>query len=218
MTKIIWREKYNVTNVKNITNIIKIKWKNKTRWINKTNYKQVVVKVPLNDNDNDNDNDKQNPNNYKSYDTTHRPLYKNETCNCKEVAPMSFWVQIGFFITLGFSTFAALVCIWRCWLKEMIEDYIDDLFCCGYGEEVKNFCECLCMCCELCKNDESSDVEQDEEMELPRMTPRLDENIPTARPVNKNIIIDTNANPIYRIEEGVTTPNGTQIRRRTVQV
>ena len=100
----------------------------------------------------------------------------------------------------------------------MIEDYIDDLFCCGYGEEVKNFCECLCMCCELCKNDESSDVEQDEEMELPRMTPRLDENIPTARPVNKNIIIDTNANPIYRIEEGVTTPNGTQIRRRTVQV
>ena len=212
LTKIIWREKYNVTNVKNITNIIKIKWKNRTRWINKTTYKQVVEKVPLNDKD------KQNPNNYKSYDTTHRPLYKNETCNCKEVAPMSFWVQIGFFITLGFSTFAALVCIWRCWLKEMIEDYIDDLFCCGYGEEVKNFCECLCMCCELCKNDESSDVEQDEEMELPRMTPRLDENIPTARPVNKNIIIDTNANPIYRIEEGVTTPNGTQIRRRTVQV
>ena len=69
----------------------------------------------------------------------------------KKLEPMSFWVQIGFFITLGLSTFAALVCIWRCWLKEMIEDYIDDLFCCGYGEEVKNFCECLCICCELCK-------------------------------------------------------------------
>ena len=212
LTKIIWREKYNVTNVKNVTNIIKINWINKTRWINKTNYKQVVVKVPLNDND------KQNPNNYNSYQTTHRPLYKNETCNCKEAAPMSFWVQIGFFITLGFSTFAALVCIWRCWLKEMIEDYIDDLFCCGYGEEVKKFCECLCMCCELCKNDDSTDVEPDEEVELPRMVPRLDENIPTATPVNKNLIIDTNANPIYRIEEGVTTPGGTQIRRRTVQV
>ena len=50
------------------------------------------------------------------------------------------------------------------------------------------------------------------------MVPRLDENIPTARPVNKNLIIDTNANPIYRIDEGVTTPGGTQIRRRTVQV
>tara|TARA_B100000963_G_scaffold70065_1_gene58415 strand:+ start:172 stop:2271 length:2100 start_codon:yes stop_codon:yes gene_type:complete len=212
LTKIIWREKYNITNVKNITNIIKIKWKNKTRWNNKTSYKQVIVKVPLSDND------KQNPNNYNSYHTTNRPLYKNETCNCKEVHPMSFWVQIGFFITLGLSTFAALVCIWRCWLKEMIEDYIDDLFCCGYGEEIKNFCECICICCELCKNDESPEVEPDEELELPRMVPRLDENIPTARPVNKNLIIDTNANPIYRIEEGVTTPGGTQIRRRTVQV
>ena len=212
LTKIIWREKYNVTNVKNVTNIIKINWINKTRWINKTSYKQVTVKVPLNNND------KENPNNYNSYQTTHKPLYKNETCNCKEAAPMSFWIQIGFFITLGFSTFAALVCIWRCWLKEMIEDYIDDLFCCGYGEEVKKFCECLCMCCELCKNDDSTDVEPDEEVELPRMVPRLDENIPTATPVNKNLIIDTNANPIYRIEEGVTTPGGTQIRRRTVQV
>jgi len=215
LTKIIWREKYNVTNVENITNIIKIKWKNKTRWINKTNYKQVVVKVPVVDNNAS----IPEPSVFNSYDSSPPPrIYKNDTCNCKEVHPMSFWVQIGFFITLGFSTFAALVCIWRCWLKEMIEDYIDDLFCCGYGDEIKNFCECLCICCELCKNDESSEVEPDEEMELPRMVPRLDENIPTARPVNKNLIIDTNANPIYRIDEGVTTPGGTQIRRRTVQV
>ena len=207
LTKIIWREKYNVTNVENITNIIKIKWKNKTRWINKTSYKQVIVKVPLNDND------KQNPNNYNSYDTTHRPLYKNETCNCKEVAPMSFWVQIGFFITLGFSTFAALVCIWRCWLKEMIEDYIDDLFCCGYGDQIKMCCGICCILCELCKDDSP-----EEEVEMSHAQPSLESSIPTAQPVNKNIIIDTNANPIYRIEEGVTTPGGTQIRRRTVQV
>ena len=214
LTKIIWREKYNVTNVKNITNIIKINWINKTRLINKTNYKEVVVKVPDIDNNNS-----LPPSVFNSYDRTPPPrIHKNETCNCKEVEPMSFWVQIGFFITLGFSTFAALVCIWRCWLKEMIEDYIDDLFCCGYGEEIKNFCECLCICCELCKNDETTEVEPDEEMELPRMVPRLDENIPTARPVNKNLIIDTDANPIYRIEEGVTTPGGTQIRRRTVQI
>ena len=68
------------------------------------------------------------------------------------------------------------------------------------------------------KKDDTPEVEPDEELELPRMVPRLDENIPTARPVNKNLIIDTNANPIYRIDEGVTTPGGTQIRRRTVQV
>ena len=207
LTKIIWREKYNVTNVENITNIIKIKWKNKTRWINKTSYKQVIVKVPLNDND------KQNPNNYNSYDTTHRPLYKNETCNCKEVAPMSFWVQIGFFITLGFSTFAALVCIWRCWLKDMIEEFIDDLFCCGYGDQIKMCCGICCILCELCKDDSP-----EEEVEMSHAQPSLESSIPTAQPVNKNIIIDTNANPIYRIEEGVTTPGGTQIRRRTVQV
>ena len=64
----------------------------------------------------------------------------------------------------------------------MIEGYIDDLFCCGYGEEVKNFCECLCICCEICKKDDAPVVEPDEELELPRMVPRLDENIPTARP------------------------------------
>ena len=55
------------------------------------------------------------------------------------------------------------------------------------------------------KNDDTPEVEPDEELELPRMVPSLDENIPTARLVNKNLIIDTNANPIYRIDEGVTT-------------
>ena len=210
LTKIIWREKYNITNVKNISNIIKINWINKTRWINKTKYKQVVVKVPVTDNDNDN----YPPGSYNSYDRNTPPnKYKNETCNCKEEHPMSFWVQIGFFITLGFSVFAALVCIWRCWLKDMIEEFIDDLFCCGYGDQIKMCCGICCILCELCKDDSS-----EEEVEMTTRNPRLRENIPTAEPVNKNLIIDTNANPIYRIEEGVTTPGGTQIRRRTVQV
>ena len=211
LTKIIWREKYNITNVKNISNIIKINWINKTRWINKTKYKQVVVKVPVTDNDNDN----YPPGSYNSYDHNTPPnQYKNETCNCKEIHPMSFWVQIGFFITLGFSVFAALVCIWRCWLKDMIEEFIDDLFCCGYGDQIKMCCGICCILCELCKDDSS----EEEEVEMTTRNPRLSENIPTAQPVNKNLIIDTNANPIYRIEEGVTTPGGTQIRRRTVQV
>ena len=209
LTKIIWREKYNITNVKNISNIIKINWINKTRWINKTKYKQVVVKVP------DTDNDNHPTGSYNSYDRNIPPnQYKNETCNCKEEHPMSFWVQIGFFITLGFSVFAALVCIWRCWLKDMIEEFIDDLFCCGYGDQIKMCCGICCILCELCKDDSS----EEEEVEMTTRNPRLSENIPTAQPVNKNLIIDTNANPIYRIEEGVTTPGGTQIRRRTVQV
>lgn len=208
LTKIIWREKYNITNLKNITNIIKINWINRTRWINKTTYKQVIVKVPIN-------NKEDNPSNdYNSYDTKNHISHKNETCNCREVHPMSFWVQIGFFITLGFSVFAALVCIWRCWLKDMIEEFVDDLFCCGYGDQIKMCCGICCMLCELCKDDSS----EEEEVEMHRTNHSLEASIPTAQPVNKNIIIDTNANPIYRIEEGVTTPGGTQIRRRTVQV
>ena len=209
LTKIIWREKYNVTNVKNISNIIKINWINKTRWINKTKYKQVVVKVPVTDNDN------QPPGTYNSYDRNTPPnQYKNETCNCKEEHPMSFWVQIGFFITLGFSVFAALVCIWRCWLKDMIEEFIDDLFCCGYGDQIKMCCFCCCTLCEICKDEPE---ENQEDIEMTRTT-NLHNSIPIAKPANKNLIIETNAHPVYRIEEGITTPNGTQIRRRTLQI
>jgi hypothetical protein len=208
LSKIIWREKYNFTNVKNVTNIIKINWINRTRWINKTKYKQVIIKVPINDKDD-------NPsNNYNSYDTNNNAYYKNETCNCKEVHPMSFWIQIGVFITLGFSVFAALICIWRCWLKDMIEEFIDDLFCCGYGDQIKMCCFCCCTLCEICKDEPE---ENQEDIEMTRTT-NLHNSIPMAKPANKNLIIETNARPVYRIEEGITTPNGTQIRRRTLQI
>ena len=193
---------------KNITNIIKIDWINRTRWNNKTTYKQVIVKVPSSDNDN------QFSNNYNNYHSTTRPLYKNETCNCKEVTPMSFWVQLGFFITLGFSIFAALVCIWRCWLKDIIEEFIDDLFCCGYGDQIKMCCFCCRALCEICKDEPE---ENQEDIEMSR-TNNLHNSIPMAKPANKNLIIETNARPVYRIEEGVTTPGGTQIRRRTLQI
>ena len=95
----------------------------------------------------------------------------------------------------------------------MIEEFVDDLFCCGYGDQIKMCCGICCMLCELCKDDSP-----EEEVEMHTTNHTLESSIPTAQPVNKNIIIDTNANPIYRIEEDVTTPNGTQIRRRTVQV
>ena len=216
LTKIIWREKYNITNVKNITNIIKINWVNKTRWINKTNYKEVVVKVPVVDN-----NTTLPPSVYNSYDSshTHSSLHNNNTCNCKEVEPMSFWMQIGFFITLGLSVFAALVCIWRCWLKEMIEDYIDDLFCCGYGDQIKDCLGCFCIFCELCKNDDNEVEHPDREqrVEMPGFAPPLVDTVPTAMAVeSRNLKIDVN--PMYRVEEGVVTPNGTTIRRRRIEV
>ncbi len=209
LTKIIWREKYNITN---ITNIIKINWINKTRLINKTNYKEVIIKVHVVDH-----NTTLPPSVFNSYDSSYSPLHKNNTCNCKEIEPMSFWIQIGFFITLGLSVFAALVCMWRCWIKEMIEDYIDDLFCCGYGDEIKDCLGCCCIFCELCKNDDKEEHPDSEgNVEMPSMVPQLQECVPTATVVAKNLKINTNT--LYRVEEGVVTPGGTTIRRRRIEV
>ena len=157
------------------------------------------------------------PSVFNSYDSSSSPLYKNNTCNCKEIEPMSFWMQIGFFITLGLSVFAALVCMWRCWIKEMIEDYIDDLFCCGYGDEIKDCLGCCCIFCELCKNDDKEEHPDSEgNVEMPSMVPPLQECVPTATVVAKNLKINTNT--LYRVEEGVVTPGGTTIRRRRIEV
>ena len=73
---------------------------------------------------------------------------------------MSFWIQIGFFITLGLSVFAALVCMWRCWIQDMVEEFIDDLFCCGYGDQIKDCLGCCCILCELCKDEDDNEEEQ----------------------------------------------------------
>ena len=215
LTKIIWREKYNITNVKNITNIIKIKWINKTRLINKTNYKEVIVKVHVVD-----DNTTLQPSVFNSYDNSQHQLHRNNTCDCNtKNNPMSFWMQIGFFITLGLSVFAALVCMWRCWIKDMVEEFIDDLFCCGYGDEIKTCCTCCCILCELCKDEDDNEEEQNRNsrVEMPRMVPPLVDTVPTAMAVESgNLKINTNT--LYRVEEGVVTPGGTTIRRRRIEV
>ena len=215
LTKIIWREKYNITNVKNITNIIKIKWINKTRLINKTNYKEVIVKVHVVD-----DNTTLQPSVFNSYDNSQHQLHRNNTCDCNtKNNPMSFWMQIGFFITLGLSVFAALVCMWRCWIKDMVEEFIDDLFCCGYGDQIKTCCTCCCILCEICKDEDDNEEEQNRNsrVEMPRMIPPLVDTVPTAMAIEpRNLKIDVN--PMYRVEEGVVTPGGTTIRRRRIEV
>ena len=75
-------------------------------------------------------------------------------------------------------------------------------------------CFCCCTLCEICKDEPE---ENQEDIEMTRTT-NLHNSIPIAKPANKNLIIETNAHPVYRIEEGITTPNGTQIRRRTLQI
>ena len=97
--------------------------------------------------------------------------------------------------------------------------YLDDLFCCGYGDQIKDCLGCCCILCELCESDKQDNRESNTEpvVELPRMVPTLQDSVPTAMAVEtRNLKIDTN--PMYRIEEGVVTPNGTTIRRRRIEV
>ena len=50
-----------------------------------------------------------------------------------------------------------------------------------------------------------------------RIEPPLADTVPTAMAVEpKNLKIDTNT--LYRVDEGVTTPGGTTIRRRRYEI
>ena len=93
--------------------------------------------------------------------------------------------MIGFFITLGLTLCFTLLILWRCWIKEMIEDYIDDLLCCGYGEEIKKACSFFGICCECC---EPTDKVEKQELELATIPknnpPRIPENIIISRDPN----------------------------------
>jgi hypothetical protein len=52
---------------------------------------------------------------------------------------------------------------------------------------------------------------------MPNMTiPQLADAVPAIQDFQRNIKIDTN--PLYKIEEAVTTPNGTIIRRRRYKI
>ena len=65
--------------------------------------------------------------------------------------------MIGFFITLAITLFATLVCLWRCWIKDMVEEFIDDLFCCGYGNVIKDCYSWCCLCFSLVNDDSTTD-------------------------------------------------------------
>ena len=69
------------------------------------------------------------------------------------------------------------------------------------------------------KKDDSDDEDKTEtHIEMPNMTiPQLADDVPvTLQDYQRNIKIDTN--PLYKIEEAVTTPNGTIIRRRRYKI
>ena len=205
-----------------IDNIIdKINWINKTRyidniidkinWINKTNYTELIIEIPIKKNITiyknitvyknitnciKNKNNTIPPSVFHNIDDNYDiNILSNNTCNCEtKENKISFWMQIGFFITLGLSIFFALICIWRCWLKEILEDFIDDLLCCGYGSHIKN---CLTCCCILCESDNNKEKKkEDNNLEKDIQLSKID--------IENNIKLDNHS---------VLTPNGT-IRRR----
>ena len=106
---------------------------------------------------------------------------------------MSFFMQIAFFITLGLSVFSTLICIWRCWLKEILEDFIDDLLCCGYGNYIKN---CFTFCCIFCESNDNNEKKEDNNKKMNIQISKID--------IENNMKIEENS---------ILTPNGT-IRRR----
>ena len=100
--------------------------------------------------------------------------------------------MIGFFITLAITLFITIIFIWRCWLKDMIEGYIDDLFCCGYGEQIKDCCGFCCILFECCKNERNQD---------------------------NNLNVETKEMELVKCEEKtVITPNGTLIKRKIIEI
>ena len=155
---------------KNITRYI-----NYTRTITQTRYRNITVEVPvireislyknitryINSTncigrDKDSTHEPSSPDFMINGDISMDSRESNST-KCKENSEMNMIFMIGFFITLGLTLFATLVCIWRCWVKEMVEEFIDDLFCCGYGDAIKNCCSCCSILCEICKDEDKDE-------------------------------------------------------------
>lgn len=123
---------------------------------------------------------------------------------------MNMIFMIGFFITLSITLFATLVCLWRCWIKDMVEEFINDLFCCGYGSIVKDCCYWCCLCFDAVRDDSPNDEEAPPPPTLATVAP-----VAAAVDVSRNMKIEL---PHTIVEEGVTTPNGTTIKRRRLEL
>ena len=192
----------------------------KIRWTNKTNI--IEIEIPVYKNITIQQNSTKCPsvkpdNIYIKPDTQasktiNKPSSNNtdENCDCdRENRLMNMVFMIGFFITLAITLFATLVCLWRCWIKDMVEEFIDDLFCCGYGNVIKDCYSWCCLCFSLVNDDSPTDEE------APPPTLATVAPVAQAVDVTRNMKIEM---PRTIVEEGVTTPNGTTIKRRRLQI
>jgi len=77
----------------------------------------------------------------------------NATTDCGENATNKIF-QIGFFITLAMTLLCFLMIAWRCGLKDIFEEFIDDMCFCGCRDNLQ-MCKTICgICKELCGEEE----------------------------------------------------------------
>ena len=187
----------NITNIINITNI--------TNVTNITNHNDTkindVSNIPL-----------------KEIKTVYKTVYINTCiCNetnmsenpCKIIQTYPFWVVITFY-AMGAIVFTVICRVfWFCCLKnifkEALDDFVDDYIFCGYKEQLDNMCCCCGFICNICKECQENEFDP----------PPVGKDHPTLEQEDSNIKLTIN--PIHT-EKTVTTPNGSEIRRRVVEL
>ena len=221
--KINWKNKTRWNNMTRWNNrtlwIDKIRWKNKTRWINNisviTEFQTVKDNYSYNNGYSD-----------SSYDFS-----QSKSCNCSNLSQNSdeipgllqiftyvSFIIAGIAIILAFLYIIKKLCNWC--IEDHITEYIDETFCCGYLETIKNIKDIICCCIEC--NDSLREEETDEHTSNNKNSLEMVPPIVTASPLEDSFsegkipqYLEMGANIT---DETVTTPGGTRIRRRRVEI
>ena len=157
--KIRWNDKTRWTNETRYT--YKIKWKNVTNYkiINIT--REITIEIPYNttcknitiyinktgkitkDIIETNDNSNSQVINFES-----SRMNNNSTQDCGNNTTNRIF-QIGFFITLAMTLLCFLMIAWKCGLKDLLEEFIDDMCFCGCRDNLQ-MCKTICGICREC--------------------------------------------------------------------
>ena len=127
---------------------------------------------------------------------------------CKIIQEFPFWVVVTFYVMLAIVSTVICRIFWFCCLKNIfkdaLDDFIDEYIFCGYKEQLDSMCCCCGFICNICNQSLENEFD----------TSSRDKHTPT---LEEDSNIKLTINPIH-IEKTVTTPNGTEIRRRVVEL
>ena len=91
----------------------------------------------------------------------------NNSTNKCENSTLNQAIQIGFFITLAFTLLCFLMIAWKCCLRDMLEEFIDDVFFCGCRNNLQ-ICKTVCGICMECCEDERENKRERREQQIER--------------------------------------------------